>query len=187
VISPPAPAAPGLSYSVTVNGHSQALPAEGPPEPAERYVTPEEKVTITVDVTVPAHPAITFLKLGITNGALGPGELNPILAASAHGQPRPGIHRFVMHWTAPTGLGPGPGPRATRLLAVDWAWPGGEVVGGLATFAAPPGAPFSAAAVRRLRATMLAAASGCSDPRPEWIVAVRTTRATPARPCTCWL
>jgi hypothetical protein len=176
VISSPAPLPPGLSYTVTVNGHSQALPAQGPPEPAEYYVTPEEKVTITVVVAVPAHPAITFLKLGITDGTLGPGELNQVLAASARGQLRPGAHRFVMHWTAPTGLGPG----ATRLLAVDWAWPGGEVEGGLATFTAPPGTPFSAAAVRRLRVTMLAAASGCGDPRPEWIVAVRTTRAAAA-------
>ena len=31
-----------------------------------------------------------------------------------------------------------------------------------------------------LCATMLGAASGCSDPRPEWIVAVRTTRAKAA-------
>ena len=175
-ISSPPPAPPGLSYTVTVNGHSQALPAQGRPEPAEYYVTPEEKVTITVSVTVPAHPAITSLKLGITDGVLSPGELNAVLAASARGPLRPGVHRFAMHWTAPGGLGPG----ATRLLAVDWAWPGGKVEGALAEFVAPPGAPFSAAAVARLRATMLAAASGCSDPRPEWIVAVRTTRAKAA-------
>jgi hypothetical protein len=176
VIGSPPPAPPGLSYTVTVNGHSQALPAGRSPEPAEYYVTADEKVTIAVDVTVPAHPAITSLKLGITDGVLGPGELNPVLAASARGQLGPGVHRFVMHWTAPAGLG----PTATRLLAVDWAWPGGEAMGGLATFAAPPGAPFSAAAVTRLRATMLTAASGCSDPRPDWIVAVRTTRGAAA-------
>lgn len=176
VMSSPPPAPPGLSYTVTVNGHSQALPAEGRPEPAEYYVTPQEKVTITVDVTVPAHPAITSLKLGITDGVLSPGELNPVLAASARGQLRPGVHRFTVRWTASAGLGPG----AIRLLAVDWAWPGGELEGALAEFTAPPGAPFSAAAVSRLRATMLAAASGCSDPRPEWIVAVRTTRAKAA-------
>ncbi len=175
-MSSPPPAPPGLSYTVTVNGHSQALPAEGRPELAEYYVTPEEKVTITVDVTVPAHPAITSLKLGITDGVLSPGELNPVLAASARGQLRPGVHRFTVRWTAPAGLG----PRAIRLLAVDWAWPGGELEGALAEFTAPPGAPFSAAAVSRLRATMLTAASGCSDPRPEWIVAVRTTRAKAA-------
>jgi len=173
VISSPAVAPPGPSYAVTVNGETSVVP--GPAGPREYYVTPHEKLTIAVDVTVPAHPLITALRIGISEGVLGP-PLSQVLASSAQVPLRPGVHRFVLHWTAPTGLGPG----NIRLLATQWRWAGtsqGYASQAIAEFVAPPGRPFSAAAVGRLRSAVLQEASSCDDPRPASVVAVRTTLA----------
>jgi len=184
-ISSPEVVPPGPSYTVTVNGQSSVVPAIGPGGPTEYYVTPNEKLTITVNVTAPARPLTTALWLGITDGVLaprldGPADMNPILATSTHAPLRPGRHRFVLHWSVPAQFGPG----ASRQLAVEYLLSGPEPGAGaeriLAQFVAPPGPAFSAAAVGRLRAAVLQEADGCNDPRPAWIMAVRTTlgRAT---------
>jgi hypothetical protein len=179
VISAPAPPPPGLSYTVTANGQTRAVPATGA---APLFtITPGERLTMTVEVTVPGPQAMTALWLGITNGMLaprrgGPADMNPILAASTRVPLRPGVHRFVLHWTVPAGLGPG----TTRQLSVEWAWsepePGGaERV--IADFAAPlpSGAASPAAEARRLRTIALHAVAICDGVRPAWILAVRTT------------
>jgi hypothetical protein len=180
VISSPAIVPPGPSYRVTVNGQTSVVPAVGPGGPADYYVTPTEKLTIIVDVTAQAHPLTTALWLGITDGVLaprpgGPADMNPILATSTRAALRPGLHRFVLHWTVPARFGPG----ASRQLAVEYLLTGPPAGAGaervLAEFEAPPGPAFSAAAVSRLRRIVLSEASGCDDPRPARITAVRTT------------
>jgi hypothetical protein len=173
VISSPAVAPPGPSYRVTVNGQASV---PGPAGAREYYVTANEKLTITVDVTVPAHPPITALLIGISDGVLGP-PMSQVLASSTRAPLRPGVHRFVLHWTAPAGLG----PANVRVLEAQWRWSGvsqGYAGQAIAEFVAPPGPAFSAAAVGRLRASMLRAAASCGDPRPTSIVAVRTTLGT---------
>src|SRR5215470_129295 len=123
VISWPGPSPPGLSYMVTVHGQTRAVPATGR---AQLFtVTPGERLTMTVEVTVPEPRAMTALWLGITNGMLsprpgGPADMRPILAASTRMPLRPGAHRFVLHWTVPAGLRHG----TSRQLSVEWAWSG---------------------------------------------------------------
>jgi hypothetical protein len=104
VISVPGPPPPGLSYTVTANGQTRAVPANGAPQLFT--VTPGERLTMTLEVTVPGPRAMTSLWLGITNGALsGHAHMKPILAASTRTPLRPGAHRFVLHWTVPGGVG----------------------------------------------------------------------------------
>jgi hypothetical protein len=179
VISGPGPAPPGLSYTVTVNGQTRAVPATGA---AQLFtVTPGDRLTVTVEVTVPGPRAITALWLGITNGLLsprpgGPADMKPILAASTREPLRPGAHRFVLHWTVPAGLKLG----TSRQLSVEWAWSGpesGEAERVVAEFAVPlPSDAASPAAVaRRLRTMALHAVAICDGTRPAWILAVQTT------------
>ncbi|HYZ56937.1 MAG TPA: hypothetical protein VE733_26035 [Streptosporangiaceae bacterium] len=181
VIMHPPPAAPELSYMVTVNGQTRAVPATGPAALPLFTITPGERLTMTVEVTVPAPRAMTALWLGITNGMLssrpgGPADMKPILAASTRVPLRPGTHRFVLHWTVPAGLRPG----TSRQLSVEWAWSGsepGEAERIVAEFAVPlpSGASSPAAVARRLRSMVLHAARSCDGARPDWILAVRTT------------
>jgi hypothetical protein len=116
---------PELSYVVTVNGQTQMHPTGAPTLP--RYViAPGENLTITVEVTVPAHVTLTGLWLGITNGMLsprpeGPADMSPILAARTRTPLGPGAHRFQLHWAVPAELRPG----TSRQLSVQWAWPNG--------------------------------------------------------------
>ena len=119
-IDNPSRVPPGPSYTVTVNGQTEAhrLP---------RYViTPGENLAIILDVTVPAHVTMTALWLGITNGELSPGpdgpsNMSPILVARPHARLLPGVHRFRLRWVVPGGLRPG----SSRQLSAEWAWPGG--------------------------------------------------------------
>jgi hypothetical protein len=170
----PFAAPPGPSYMVTVNGQTSVVPSSGPPGSAEYYVTPREKLTITVVVTLRAQPRTTGLSIGISDGVLGP-PMSPVLAVATRGQLRPGVHRFTLHWTVPAGLG----PDSIRLLATDWSWSGqaGAENKAIAEFAPRPGPAFAASAVRRLRAAALSDAGSCNDPRPASIIAVRTTLA----------
>lgn len=184
VISAPGAPPPGLSYTVTANGQTRAVPATGA---APLFtIIPGERLTMTVEVTVPGPQAMTALWLGITNGMLaprrgGPADMNPILAASTRVPLRPGAHRFVLHWTVPAGLRPGTG----RQLSVEWAWSRpepGEAEREIADFAVPlPSGAASPAAVARglramaLRAMALHAVAICDGARPAWILAVRTT------------
>jgi hypothetical protein len=182
VIGAPPPPSPALSYTVTVNGQTRAVPATG--AVPLFTITPGEKLTMTVEVTVPGPQAMAALWLGITNGVLaprrgGPADMNPILAARTREPLRPGAHRFVLHWTVPAGLGPG----ASRQLSVEWAWRGpepGEAEREIADFAVPlPSAAASPAAVaRRLRVMALHAVAICDGARPAWIRAVRTNFRT---------
>lgn len=175
VISEPPPAPPGLSYTVTVNGQRRAVPAAGA---AQLFtVAPGERLTMTVEVTVPGARAMTALWLGITNGALsGHANMEPVLAASTRVPLRPGAHRFVLHWTVPAGVAPG----TSRQLSVEWAWRGpepGNAEREVAHFAVPlpSGATSPAAVARRLRTKALHAVTICDGARPAWIRAVRTT------------
>jgi len=180
VMSVPAPAAPGLSYTVTVNGQTRAVPATAGGRPLFTVI-PGERLTMTVEVTVPRPRAMTALWLGITNGLLsprpdGPADMSPILAASTRVPLRPGSHRFVLHWTVPAGLRAG----TSRQLSAEWAWSGpepGEAEGDVADFAVrlPSAAAFPAAAAARLRTMALHAVTICGGARPAWILAVRTT------------
>ena len=179
VIGAPGPLPPGLSYTVTANGQTRAVPATG--TVPLFTVTPGERLTMTVEVTVPGPRAMTALWLGITNGILasrhgGPADMNPILAASTRVPLRPGAHRFVLHWTVPAGLRPG----TSRQLSVEWAWRGpepGNAEREIAYFAVPPpsGVTSPAAVARQLRTKALHAVTICDGAEPAWIRAVRTT------------
>jgi len=175
VISRPAPAPPGLSYTVTANGQTRAVPATGA---AQLFtITPGKRLTMTVEVTVPGPRAMTALWLGITNRVLsGHANMKPVLAANTRAPLRPGAHRFVLHWTVPAGLRPG----TSRQLSVEWAWRGpepGNAEREVAYFAVPlpPGATSPAAVAHRLRTKALHAVTICDGARPAWIRAVRTT------------
>jgi hypothetical protein len=175
VISEPAPPPPGLSYTVTANGQTRPVSATGV---AFLFtITRGERLTVTVEVTVPGPQAITALWLGITDGVLsGHANMKPVLAASTRVPLRTGAHRFVLHWTVPAGLGPG----ASRQLSVEWAWSGpepGEAQRDIADFAVPQpsGAASSAALARRLRTMALNDVAMCGRTSPAWILAVRTT------------
>jgi hypothetical protein len=131
----------------------------------EYYVTPGEKLTITVDVTAPGRTRITALSIGISDGLLGP-PTGQVLASTTRLPSHPGTKRFVLHWTAPAGLG----PDNIRLLAAYWAYSGsgsGTVDQAIAEFVAPPGPAFSAAAAGRLRALALQEARSCDDQGPR--------------------
>jgi hypothetical protein len=175
VIGAPPPPPPGLSYTVTVNGQRRAVPATG--AVPLFTVTAGERLTMTVEVTVPGPRAMTALWLGITNGVLsGHATMEPVLAASTRVPLRPGAHRFALHWTVPAGLAPG----TSRQLSAEWAWRGpepGNAEREVAYFAVPlpSGATSPAAVARRLRATTLHAVAICDGARPAWIRAVRTT------------
>jgi hypothetical protein len=174
-ISAPAPLPPGLSYLVTANGQTHAIPAGGA-EPLFT-ITPGERLTMTVKVTVPGPHAMTALWLGITNGVLsGHANMTPILAGSAGVPLRPGMHRFVLHWTVPAQLKFG----TSRQLSAEWAWSRpepGEAEREVAEFAVPlPSSARSPATVaHRLRAMALHAVRSCDGAGPDWILAVRTT------------
>jgi len=174
-IGRPPPLPPGLSYTVTVNGQTRAVPAAG--AVPLLTVTPGERLTMTVEVTVPGPRAMTALWLGITNGVLsGHANMQPVLAASTRAPLRPGAHRFVLRWAVPAGLAPG----TSRQLSAQWAWRGpepGNAEREVAYFAVPlpPGATSPAAVAGRLRATTLHAVTICDGAGPVWIRAVRTT------------
>jgi RNA polymerase sigma factor (sigma-70 family) len=167
-------AAPDMSFAVAMNDEYYAVP--GPTGPGEYYVTTGQNLTITVNVDVSARTQVTALSIGISDGLLG-SPMKQVLASSSRVPLRPGVHRFVLHWTAPAGLGPG----NIRLLAAHWAWSGrwqGEVDQAIAVFAARPGLPFSAAAVDWLVPLMLQEARACNDRRPAWLWAIRTMNAS---------
>lgn len=173
------PLAPGLSYTVTANGESRVVPATGM---AQLFtIAPGERLTMTVEVTVPAPQAMTGLWLGITNGLLsagpgGPADMYPILAASTRVPLQPGAHRFLLHWTVPAWLRPG----TSRQLSVEWAWSGpeaGEAEREVLELVVPlpSGTASPAAVARQLRTSALDAVTICDGARPAWIHAVRTT------------
>jgi hypothetical protein len=175
-ISAPPPPPPGLSYTVTANGQTRAVSATGTALPLFT-ITPGERLTMTVEVTVHGPQAMTALWLGIANAVLsGHANIKPNLAASTRVALRPGAHRFVLHWTVPAALRPG----TSRPLSVQWAWSGqgsGEAERVVADFAVPlpSGAASPAAVARRLRTMALHAVASCDGARPAWILAVRTT------------
>jgi hypothetical protein len=176
VISEPAPMPPGLSYTVTANGQTRAVPATDGGLPLFT-VAPGERQTMTVVVTVPGPQPMTALWLGMTDGVLsGHASMRPLLAASTRAPLRPGAHRFVLRWTVPAGLGPG----ASRQLSVEWAWSGpepGEAQRDVAYFAVPlpPAALSPGAVAHRLRTIALHSVAMCGDAGPVSILAVRTT------------
>jgi hypothetical protein len=176
VISEPSPPPPGLSYTVTANGQTRSVPADGGGQPLFT-VTPGERLTMTVEVTVPRPEPMTAVWLGITDGVLsGHANMEPVLAASTRAPLRPGAHRFVLHWAVPAGLRPG----SSRQLSAQWTWPGpepGSAEREVAEFAVPlPSRATSPAAVaRRLLIMAWHSVAICGGGRPAWIRAVRTT------------
>ena len=166
---------PRLSYTVTVNGQARAIPARTGALPLFT-VSPGERLTITVKVTVPQSQTMTALWLGITSGAETsanvPTYMKPVLGGGRRAL-RPGAHWFVLHWTVPAGLKPG----AVRELSANWAWSDGTAAGAITEFAVPePSSATSPGAVaRRLRALVLHAVRNCGGAGPAWIRAVRTT------------
>jgi len=161
-----------------VNGQTRAVPATGA---AQLFtVTPGDRLTMTVEVTMPGPRAMTALWLGIISGLLsGHADMEPVLAASTRVPLRPGAHRFVLQWTVPAGLA----PRASRQLSVEWAWRGpepGNAERDVAFLAVPlpSGATAQAAAARELGAKALRAVTSCDGDGPAWIRAVRMTFST---------
>jgi hypothetical protein len=174
VIGEPGPPPPGLSYTMTVNGQTRAVPATGPPQLFA--VTTGEKLSMTVEVTVPGPRAMTALWLGITNGVLsGHANMQPVLAASTRVPLRPGAHLFALHWIVPGWLRPG----TSRQLSVEWSWRGpvpGNAERVVADFAVSrSGAAAPAAVMRQLRGKALHAVRNCDGAKLAWIRAVRTT------------
>lgn len=109
-----------LQFTVTVNGQrpsirpqpkplagcgrSPADPCPAAPEPGFT-VSPGERLSILVAVTIPARARITDLWLGISRGTFGfmrsePIGLQPILAHIRNGL-RPGRRSFRIEWTVP--------------------------------------------------------------------------------------
>lgn len=176
VMSEPAPLPPGLSYTVTANGQTRSVSANGGGPPLFT-ISPGERLTVTVEVRVPGPEQVTALWLGITNGVLsGHANMEPVLAASTRVPLRPGAHRFVLHWAVPAGLRPG----SSRQLSAQWAWAGpepGNAEREVAAFAVrlPSRATSPAAVARRLLLTARHAVAICGGGRPAWIRAVRTT------------
>jgi len=110
-----------LSFTVAVNGQSQAFPKNGPPPTFT--VPPGEHLRIRVGVIVPAHAKVAVLWLGVTKGDFGapgrngqrPPGVRPILAHTRTPL-TPGLHTFRLTWTMPAQL-----PRGTPLLLIA-AW-----------------------------------------------------------------
>jgi len=141
-ISTAPPVVPRPGYSIIVNG--QAQPFRG-----DYAITPGERLTIIVDVTVPARKSLSDLWIGITNGVLAPGrngpaDMSPILAGRADAHLGRGVHQFRLRWVAPRGLRAGD----SRQLSVQWNWaePGNYVFGaeGIVLELNVAGAPGSA-------------------------------------------
>jgi hypothetical protein len=166
---------PRLSYTVTVNGQTRTVPARTGALPLFT-VTPGERLTMRVKVTVPRPQAMKALWLGITDGAETAGKIptymKPILAGGRRVL-RPGAHQFVLHWTVPAQLRPGASPE----LSADWVWSDGAGAGAITEFAVPlpSGAMSPAAVAGRLAAMALRSVRTCDGGRPAWIHAVRTT------------
>lgn len=101
--------APPPQWTVTVNGHARDALGTLMNQSADvpRFdVTPGEKLTIAVTITVPAHTEMTKCLLGITGdvagiGPHGPIGMEPILATASHLTPGP--YKFTLHWTVPRG------------------------------------------------------------------------------------
>jgi hypothetical protein len=115
VVGRPASAGPPPLFVVTVNGRARA-------SAAGFVVSPGERLTIILDVTVPARQSLSALWVGITNGMLaprpdGPADMSPILAAD-RSPLGPGVHQFTLHWVTPGGMRAG----ATRQLSAEWLW-----------------------------------------------------------------
>lgn len=171
VISAPPPPAPGLSYTVTVNGQTRAVPATGAELPLFT-ITPGENLRIKVGVTVPAHVRVTALWLGISKGSWGTGPNGPTginypILAHTSKPLGPGSYRFRLRWTVPAGLRPG----TSRYLATAWVFreaPTGAVARAIADFAVPlpSGATSPAAVARQLRTKALHAVTICDGARP---------------------
>jgi hypothetical protein len=119
--------APPLPWTVTVNGHARGALGTLMNQSADvpRFdVTPGEKLTMAVTITVPAHTEMTKFLLGITGdvagiGPHGPIGMEPILATASHLTPGP--YKFTLHWTVPRGAEPADGYH----LALAASWPKG--------------------------------------------------------------
>jgi hypothetical protein len=123
---PPAPAPPITpTYALTVNGRTQDVLGH---TPVVYAIKPGEKLTMTVDLTIPARTRVTVtgLWMGITNGLLsptynGPRDMSPILVAHPRAALGPGTYKFTLHWVAPASLRPG----SSRQLSTEFTYPDG--------------------------------------------------------------
>ena len=118
--------APPWPWAVTVNGHARGALGTPPNQSAGVplfHVTPGEKLTIAVTVTVPAHSTMTKLFLGITGGYAGIGPrgpigMKPVLATAS--RLAAGPHAFILRWTVPRAAAP-----SGYYLAFGAYWPRG--------------------------------------------------------------
>lgn len=109
-----------LSYTVAVNGQSQAFAEKG--SPPRFAIALGEPLRIDVGVTVPARARVAVLWLGISQGVFStpgrdgqpPAGMRPVLAHTF----KPlvtGVHRFSLTWIVPAQL-----PVRTVLLVAGW-------------------------------------------------------------------
>jgi hypothetical protein len=120
--APPPPLT--LSYSITVNGLTQADRSYGAAQP-HFSVVPGQKAIIAVDITVPPRATVTGVWLGITDGILtprpsGPLDMRPVLVRDAPVRLGPGKYQFRQQWSVPASLHSG----TSRQLSAEWAWTG---------------------------------------------------------------
>lgn len=136
----PPPVPLRISYSITVNGLTQAAPfGRGP---ADFVVKPGERLAMTVEMTMTARPGVTAtaLWMGITNGVLaggpsGPPDMAPILVAKPRTSLGPGTYAFRLRWVAPADLRPG----TSRQLSSEVGWSDGTTEREIAVFSVPGG------------------------------------------------
>ena len=123
--APPPAASPWTSplqpsFAVAVNGQSRTLPQQGS---VPRFtVTPGERLSIRISVTVQAHANVTALWLGIAeDGVSSPGTagqqpagMRPVFSHAGR-LLTPGLHTFAATWSVPTQV-----PGATLWISAAW-------------------------------------------------------------------
>jgi hypothetical protein len=134
--SRPAPPLRPLLFAVTVNGRRPIRPivAQAPPKGCGRspadpcpaslgpgfFVTPGERLSLRVVVTVPARARISGLWLGISSGTFGFSDAGPVglapILAHLRADLAPGQHAVELAWTVPAGTARG----TVIWLAASW-------------------------------------------------------------------
>jgi len=100
----PAPPAPPVIFTTTINGRTAARPLAGPVPSFP--IRPGEHLVMQVAVTVPRHVRVTALWVGICKDSWGwgPGDrptgMNPILTHSRQ-LLAAGMHTFGLRWRLP--------------------------------------------------------------------------------------
>jgi hypothetical protein len=115
----PAPPPPKVMFATAINGQLALQPKDG--SPPKYHVSPGERLSIRIAVTVPRHTQLTALWLGISSGTWGSGQngyptgMNPILAHSSKPLSA-GLHTFKLHWRIPENR-----PGGDLYLTTTWS------------------------------------------------------------------